>query len=280
MKPWVRNSLNVGALTAGALLASGAAAQASPTMTSTDNVGALNGTQAVLPIQVPINICGNAAAVGGTSSAACRGGATALNPEWSYDYYAQDTPASGPTLLSTGGTGVGNGTQLYAPIQVPVNVCGNAVAALGTASARCAGGASTDPGTDPGDGYEKPGDGYEKPGHRHRDGSGSGHDGDRHDRHGDRHDRYGHDGDGYDRYGYEGHGAGGPAERLSHAPAELVAPSGAGPELVSSGNVGLLSGTQVLLPVQIPINICGNAIGVLGSAEAGCQGGASATDAG
>jgi hypothetical protein len=250
MKPWVRNSLNVGALTAGALLASGAAAQASPTMTSTDNVGALNGTQAVLPIQAPINICGNTAAVGGTSSAACRGGATALDPEWSYDYYAQGKPASGPTLLSTGGTGAGNGTQLYAPIQVPVNACGNAVAALGTASAHCAGGASTDPGTDPGtdrgDGYEKPGHGYdhgyEKPGHRHRGGYG-----------------YGPDGD---------------------SPAELVATSGAGPELVSSGNLGLLSGTQALIPVQIPINICGNAIAVLGSAEAGCQGGASATDAG
>jgi hypothetical protein len=216
----------------------------------------------VLPIQAPINICGNAVAVGGTSSAACRGGATALNPEWSYDYYAQGKPASGPALLSTGSTGAGNGTQLYAPIQVPVNACGNAVAALGTASARCAGGASTDPGTDPGDGYEKPGHGYEKPGYGYEKPDHG------YEKPGQRH---------HGEYGYEyGYGSGHDGD----SPAEQVATGGAGPELVSSGNAGLLSGTQALIPVQIPINICGNAIAVLGSAEAGCKGGASATDAG
>jgi len=46
--------------------------------------------------------------------------------------------------------------------------------------------------------------------------------------------------------------------------------------LVSSGNNGILNGTQIYAPIQIPIDISGIAVGVLGSAAAGSQGGASA----
>lgn len=48
-------------------------------------------------------------------------------------------------------------------------------------------------------------------------------------------------------------------------------------DLTSIGNVGVLNGNQIYMPIQIPINVCGNAIGVLGNAVAWCEGGASAT---
>lgn len=250
MKPWVRNSLNIGALTAGALLASGAAAQASPTMTTTDNIGVLNGTQALVPVQAPIDICGNAVAAAGAAFAACQGGAAAaLDPEWSFDHYRSEQASGGPTLTSTGNTGIGNGTQLYAPIQVPVDVCGNAVAVLGAATGSCTGGASaSQDGAKPGE--QKP----DKPG-----------------------------------YGYEGSKPGtAEADQTDQQPAgepkaEVMAGSSAtsgtgGTTMTSSGNVGLLNGTQALVPIQLPINICGNAIAILGTAQAECEGGATATN--
>ncbi|MGH3683042.1 MAG: chaplin family protein [Natronosporangium sp.] len=251
----MRNSLNIGALTAGALLASGAAAQASPTMTTTDNLGVLNGTQALLPVQAPIDICGNAVAAAGAAFAACEGGAAAaLDPEWTFDHYRSEQASGGPTLTSTGNTGIGNGTQLYAPIQVPIDVCGNAVAVLGAASGSCTGGASASQhGGKPGE--QKPG----KPSY------------------------------GYDRTKPAAEGAdqadqaqgADQAEQESAAEpkAEVVAASSTGgTTMTSSGNVGLLNGTQALVPVQLPINICGNAIAILGTAQAECEGGAKATN--
>jgi hypothetical protein len=49
-----------------------------------------------------------------------------------------------------------------------------------------------------------------------------------------------------------------------------------GGDLTSIGNVGILNGNQIYMPIQIPINVCGNAIGILGNAAASCEGGASA----
>jgi len=43
----------------------------------------------------------------------------------------------------------------------------------------------------------------------------------------------------------------------------------------TSGNGGVLSGNQVYAPISIPVDVCGNAIAILGIAGAGCQGGAS-----
>ncbi|WP_336207489.1 chaplin [Nonomuraea sp. LPB2021202275-12-8] len=44
----------------------------------------------------------------------------------------------------------------------------------------------------------------------------------------------------------------------------------------TSGRSGVLSGNQIFLPITAPINVCGNAIAVIGLAFAGCKGGASA----
>lgn len=132
MKTWVRRSLNAGALTAGALLATGTAAHADTTLVSSDNTGILNGTQVYAPIQVPIDICGNAVALLGNASASCVGGATAVNEEWGWAHYQ----------ASTDNTGILNGTQIAAPIQAPIDICGNAVGVLGSAWGGCEGGAT------------------------------------------------------------------------------------------------------------------------------------------
>ncbi len=49
---------------------------------------------------------------------------------------------------------------------------------------------------------------------------------------------------------------------------------GHGGDLTSIGNAGILNGNQIYMPIQIPINVCGNAIGILGNAQASCEGGA------
>jgi ChpA-C len=236
---------NLGALTAGALLATGAAgaAHAHPTMVSTDNVGVLNGTQALLPIQAPINVCGNAVAVAGVAGAACEGGAAAsLDPEWTFDHFQ---------MVSSDNVGIGNGTQVFAPIQAPVNVCGNAVAVAGVANAGCEGGADADADGRPGKDHHGHGYGHGKPGHGKPGGHGY-----------------------YRPASHESEDAAGVPEDA--AGAELRGIADRGPTMLSSGNIGVLNGTQVLAPVQVPINVCGNAISVLGVAGAGCEGGAEA----
>lgn len=236
MKTWVRRSLKVGALTAGALLASGTAAQADTDMTTSNNIGLGNGAQVKLPVQVPLNVCGNAVAVVGSSGAHCMGGAAAINPEWGFDHFQ----SAGPTesLSTSDNIGLLNGLQVYAPIQAPVNVCGNAVSVIGAAVAGCEGGASAGPELpDPGNGY--PGNG-----------NGSG-----------------------DDNGY------GP--RDSESVWGLVEQNGNGngngmdgAGMHSADNVGALNGVQVHAPIQVPIDVCGTAVSVLGKAVAGCEGGA------
>jgi ChpA-C len=55
----------------------------------------------------------------------------------------------------------------------------------------------------------------------------------------------------------------------------LAAPANAGIGGLGGGNGGVLSGNQFIVPVSIPVNICGNSVAVLGFGRAGCRGGAS-----
>ncbi|MEV0267550.1 chaplin family protein [Hamadaea sp. NPDC050747] len=305
MKTWVRRSLNAGALTAGALLATGTAAHADATLVSSDNVGILNGTQVLLPVQAPIDVCGNAVAVGGVAGAGCVGGSAAmLSPEWGWAHYQAK---SGPNI------GIGNGTQVIAPIQIPVDVCGNAVAVLGQAYAGCEGGASATI-----TGKSKPGGHYTKesteagvlPTEGLVDGlpvvgnllggltggsTGLPVVGDLLRGSGPAANLLGGSGpaagllggqpatevlestggptEGKGKpypcgcpSGHDDHGHGGPGGHGGHG----------GPTLISTDNIGILNGTQVYAPIQIPVNISGNAIGVLGSATAWSVGGSSA----
>ncbi|MEV4565236.1 chaplin family protein [Nonomuraea sp. NPDC049419] len=45
---------------------------------------------------------------------------------------------------------------------------------------------------------------------------------------------------------------------------------------ITNGTGGVVSGNQLHVPIVAPINVCGNAIAVIGLAVAGCKGGAHA----
>ncbi len=59
------------------------------------------------------------------------------------------------------------------------------------------------------------------------------------------------------------------------AVALMGAPAFASTGPVTSGNDSILSGNQVIAPISIPVDACGNAIAILGVANASCEGGAS-----
>ena len=122
MKTWVRKTLSVGVLAAGALLLAPGAAHADVSQETWDNNGVGNGTQIVAPVEVPLNIVGNAIGVAGEANAAGAG--------WNGYRWTE-----GVKQNSSDNNGVANGTQAYLPINVPVNVVGNAVALLGEANA-------------------------------------------------------------------------------------------------------------------------------------------------
>jgi hypothetical protein len=103
-------------------------------LTSIGNNGTLNGNQIYVPIQLPINICGIATSVTGAAFAECDGGSTATLKRASANRKAK--------LVSVGNNGTLNGNQVYAPVQVPVNVCGIATSVSGAAFAKCDGGAT------------------------------------------------------------------------------------------------------------------------------------------
>ncbi|MQA98561.1 MAG: DUF320 domain-containing protein, partial [Streptosporangiales bacterium] len=96
----------------------------------------LGGNQLIAPISAPINICGNALAVAGQAFAACEGGASVRNKDVA-DH-----------MKTSGDGSAGGGNQVYAPVSLPVNICGNALAVAGQAAAMCEGGASVHNGSD------------------------------------------------------------------------------------------------------------------------------------
>lgn len=148
---------------------------------------------------------------------------------------------------TSGNNSIGGGNQVSAPVSVPVNVCGNALALLGGAFAGCQGGAWT------------------------QGGEGSG---------------------GSTTSGNHSIGGGNQVSAPVDAPVNVCGNAAGGWVLagcqggafvtrsddsasqVTSGNHSIGGGNQVKLPVRIPVNVCGNAVAVLGGAAAGCEGGA------
>jgi small secreted domain DUF320 len=54
----------------------------------------------------------------------------------------------------------------------------------------------------------------------------------------------------------------------------LAATPASADDYYTSGSHSVLGGNQVVVPISIPINVCGNAVAVVGIAGAGCKGGA------
>jgi hypothetical protein len=255
MKTWVRKTLSVGVLAAGALLFAPGAAQADVSQDTSGNVGILNGTQVFAPIAVPLNVVGNSIGVAGEANSAGSGinfveSGKKGDRDWKRGrgrHVSQD---------SSGNFGIANGTQAYLPVSVPVNVVGNSAAILGLANATGAGVNHVESGTK--------GD---------RDGRGRG-------------GRGGVDQDSSGNFGVlNGTQVYAPVDvpinlcgnalsilGLAQSQAACVNGDSRGHRRESttqdtSGNYGIANGTQVYAPISAPLNIAGNSIGVAGEAN-------------
>lgn len=240
---WARKTAQTGFVAAGAVLVAGAGtAQAwGPDVISQDNVGAVSGNQVVAPIQAPINICGVAAAVLGTADAGCEGGSSA------------EFNGAGD-LTSQNNTGLANGNQAYAPVQVPTEVSGIAGAVGGVASGWSNGGSNATV--------------AESGRHAESDTTTQRNIG-----------------------ALSGNQLLAPVQAPINACGNAIAVGGAADagceggadadysgsgDLTTQDNVGLGNGNQIFAPVQAPVNVCGNAIAILGYASASCDGGSDA----
>jgi hypothetical protein len=239
MKTWVRKSLKVGVLSAGILLFAGGTAQAD--WNTSDNDGVLTGNQLGLSVDVPINICGNAVAVLGDAMAGCEinGGGGGAEEAGDWD--------------SSGNGGIGTGNQVFVPVHVPINICGNAVGVLGDAGAECTIGGE---GAGAGNTYEAA-----------------------------------PVTESWDTSDNDGVGTGNQVLAVLDAPinvcgnavgvlgdamagCEINPGDGAGADeagdWTTSGNDGVLTGNQVAAILHVPVNVCGNALAILGDAGATC----------
>ncbi|MFC4015755.1 chaplin family protein [Nonomuraea purpurea] len=215
------------------------------------NASVLGGNQINAPISAPINACGNAVSLIGKSDAGCKGGAVVRN---------QGKGGAGGNRTS-GNAGVLAGNQVTAPINAPVNLCGNAVAIFGDATAGCKGGSSV-----------------------HNTGVGVG--GNRTS--GDAAVLGGNQviapitapvnicGNSVAAIGRAFSGCKGGSSVTNHGggpryQSRHVTPGSRGND--TDGRFGAGSGNQVVAPVTLPVNVCGNAVG---NATAGCKGGAEA----
>ncbi len=121
---WARRMAKI-TLLAAVFAASGTGVAFAGDTTSGDG-GVLSGNQVDVPVSIPISVCGNAVALLGDALGVC----------------TADMPASGAATgpeYTSGDNSLLSGNQINVPVSVPVAVCGNAIAALGRASAHCHG---------------------------------------------------------------------------------------------------------------------------------------------
>ncbi|MFI6514078.1 chaplin family protein [Spirillospora sp. NPDC050679] len=257
--------------------------------TTSGKHGVASGNQVNAPISAPINACGNSLALFGHAEAGCKGGATVKNG------------GSGGQKTS-GQSGVASGNQVNAPVSVPVNACGNAVAIFGSAEAGCAGGAKVD-NHGSGGGQLTSGQSGVIAGNQVNapvsapvnvcgnaaaifgeavagcEGGASVKNG-------------GHTGAGQTTSGKSSVGGGNqvnapvsaPIDVCGNAVGNAVADCDGGASVrngghgsggqKTNGDYSVLGGNQANAPVSVPVSACGNAAAVLGEAGALCQGGA------
>jgi hypothetical protein len=197
--------------------------------------GIASGNQVNAPISVPVNVCGNAVGVLGHADAGCTGG-------------AKVTGGGGNGQVTDGSHGVIAGNQINAPISIPVNVCGNAVAIAGDAVAGCEGGAAVKHAGNTGSGQRTSG----------IFGVGSGNQGNL--------------------------PISVPVDVCGNAVGNAAASCAGGASVhgggrgtgrqTTGGAFGIIAGNQADAPISIPATVCGNAAGLVGQAWAFCEGGA------
>ncbi|TDD79036.1 chaplin [Actinomadura darangshiensis] len=199
--------------------------------------GIASGNQVNAPISLPVNVCGNAVGVLGEAEAGCEGGAK-----------VSGGGADGQVTDGTGGVLAGN--QVNAPISIPVNVCGNAVAIAGDAVGGCEGGSLVKAGGHTGSGQETSG----------IFGVGAGN--------------------------QANAPISVPVDLCGNAIGDGAAACEGGASVRNGGHwtgrqttdgaFGVISGNQGNAPISIPLTACGNAAALVGEAGAFCEGGAHA----
>jgi hypothetical protein len=125
MRMWAK-----GAAGATLLTASFVALGAGPVLADVTNGDGsiLGGNQINAPISVPVNVSGNSVAVIGRSLAGSTGGSSVRT---------MGGEGGGFHGRTSGRHSIGGGNQVHAPINAPVDVCGNAVAVVGHALGSC-----------------------------------------------------------------------------------------------------------------------------------------------
>jgi len=268
------------------------------------NAGLVSGNQVSSVIQAPIDVSGNAIALFGFASASSVGGAGAVNES------ASTTEAG---QVSGFNAGVLTGNQISSVVQVPISVCGNSIAILGFADASCVGGAGAvnggggnggghwTPPADDDDDADTSGDPYDyadpsatgrpmasahgahkatskaakKANKKSHNGEHGNWGGAARGHHGTSAGASGYGGAG--NGGYNGGGAGNGGNGGNGGSWGGNGGS-CGPDQITGFNSGILSGNQVSNVVQLPVDISGNAISVLGFASASSVGGAAAVN--
>ncbi|WP_121181444.1 chaplin [Nocardiopsis sp. Huas11] len=167
-------------LTAGLVVAPLTAAFADTTTSGSGGVG--SGNQIVVPADVEADLCGNSLAVLGISQAKCTEVSEVL-----YESSGQGGPST------DGSGGVASGNQIVVPVDAALEACGNAVGVGGVSEAEC---------------VEV-------------------------------------------------------VEVLEDESESSDAPT-------TSGSGGVASGNQIVIPVDVAVNVCGNSVAILGNASSTC----------
>ncbi|GAB3722912.1 chaplin family protein [Nocardiopsis oceani] len=242
----MRNTLRYSfatALTAGLVLAPFSAAFAD---TETDGSGGVgSGNQVVVPVDIEADLCGNSLAVLGISKAECTKVSEVL-------YESSDEGAATDETSTDGSGGVASGNQIVLPVDAAVDACGNSVAAAGISESDCVAVV---------DALEEEGDDAAG---TYSDGSGGVASGNQIVLPVDA---------AIDICGNSVAVLGGASAECNtiiniiHASPDNEADSAS---TSTDGSGGVASGNQVVVPVDAAVNICGNAVSVLGIAEASC----------
>ncbi|MEU1541667.1 chaplin [Actinacidiphila glaucinigra] len=188
----------------------------------------------------------------GLLTAVATGGVLAVTGGMAY----ADSHASG---VAAGSPGVLSGNTIQAPVNIPINACGNTVNVVGllnsAAGNTCVNG-SIDQGK--GHGYGQ-GKGYGKKesggyggksggGYRDKDGGKGGYGG----------------GKGYGQGGSKGYGGGKGYGQGRGDDGYGHRGGGASARAAAVGSPGVLSGNVIQAPINIPVNVCGNTLDVIG----------------
>nr|WSY56124.1 chaplin [Streptomyces sp. NBC_00886] len=164
MRQVTRKSLMTMAAATGVIAAASGVAHADSgaSGSSSDSPGVLSGNSVQAPAHVPVNVCGNTVNVVGILNPAvgnkCANQGSDIDGAGGYgssDGYG-DSGGAHADGHTSGSPGVGSGNHVQVPIDVPVNVCGNSVDAIGIGNAAtgndCANAGGHHYGTPPGGG--------------------------------------------------------------------------------------------------------------------------------